>query len=296
MMPRPSPTLSVSLAVALLTLAGTALAAPPVPTPEAFTAAAARELQAALAAHKTPRLTVTVLGPLTLGVLKDGKKGIEISLDRPWGVCRQEPARCDEARADHVERMASSVIESLKPPAPAERSQLGVIARSADYIEALRARTGEPVAQLVAGDLWAVVMVDGEKVARVLAKKELAGLGLDEEGAFATGLANITRELGGVAKRTRKLSGGEIGALTPVDYYTGGLVLDVAAWAPVARTMKGPLLVSLPADDKVLYADGGAPGARAAFTAVTRKAHAEAAKPVSKAVLRWSSAGWKLAE
>jgi hypothetical protein len=181
-MPRTSPTLTTLLAVALLTFLTAetvpARAAPPAPTPETFTAAAARLLGAALAAQKAPGLTVTVRGPLTLAVLQDGKNRFEISLDRPWGECRREPVRCEAAAAEYAQRTAALLIDALAPPAAPERSQLRVVVRPKDYLDSIRAKKQDPVVQLVAGDLWSVAMVDGPQMARVLGRKELAGLGL----------------------------------------------------------------------------------------------------------------------
>ena len=159
-MPRPSPTLPAALTVALLTLAGTARAAPPGPTPEAFTAAAARDLGAALAAEKAPGLTVRVAGPLTLAVVQDGKNRFEISLDRPWAACSREPADCEAAAAEYLKKTAEIIVAGLKPPTPPDRQQLRVVVRPTEYVDVIRGKKQEPVVQPLAGDLWSVVMVD----------------------------------------------------------------------------------------------------------------------------------------
>jgi hypothetical protein len=270
--------------------------AAPTQNSEAFTQASARALTALLAEKKgMGDVVANVERPLALAVVRRKELLITVSLERPWDVCQREPDRCDVFTRDYLAKTAAAV-ESSMWRTPPTKEQLRVLVRPSSYLKELGNKPSKPTALPLAGDLWAVIMMDTPASARIVTKDELGPLKLDEQSALKAALANVTAEVGTVGKRARKLPGQSIGYLDPPHYYNCGLVIEPAQWAALARSMKGPLLVSVPSSELVLYADGDGPAAVAAMRAATEKVFKESDRGVSTTILRWTKTGWSFVE
>jgi hypothetical protein len=255
-----------------------------------FTASAVKVLQADLDSyHQTPAVKAEAdAEPLTIQIAARFK----VSLDRPWDTCRSLPADCDHFTRDFLDKTAASVIAALKPPAAIAKEQLRVIVRSAKYLEIIGG-SAKNVTFPIGGDLHALVMIDSPAAATPLLRSSLAGLGLDAPGALAAALANIGKELGPLGGRAAALPEVRISLLQPTHYYDCAYVVAPEQWASIAKSLKSPLMVSVPSDQVVLYGEAIDPQRVGIFRELTEKMFSEADRPVSKTVLQWSETGWK---
>jgi uncharacterized protein YtpQ (UPF0354 family) len=89
----------------------------------------------------------------------------------------------------------------------------------------------------------------------------------------------------------KELAEGQLGTF-PQGFYTSSLLYPHKAWAKVAKKFGGKLLVSVPSNDMLLYADGRHPGAELALTAITLQSFQQAERGVTPRVLKWTPKGW----
>ena len=262
-------------------------AAGPVTTPrdEAnFTAGVADRLRAAL-----PGSTVTVSGPLTLDLAQPtGTRG-QVNLDRVWAFCGRNTERCQAVTDDFIRRIAS---EGFQPPAAVERSMLRAVIRPADQL-AQQARISPVQAPFLAG-MMIVCMVDRPSTATVLSTRTLPELGLTAEEAIELGKRNAVGALRPLSAVTQQVPPGTIGVIQG-DFYESSRLLLHRDWEGIAGHMRGPLIVSAPAVNVILYADAADPHAVAAMQAAALETARRSDRPLSTAVLQWSPAGWRSA-
>ncbi|QUD87424.1 hypothetical protein [Phenylobacterium montanum] len=279
--------LASAVAVLLLSLFAPSLAqAEKVPlSPDAFTAALAERFRAAL-----PRGKVEIAGALTLKVDAAAGPGTAY-LDRIYQACQQDQGACDGLVDDFVAKMAAY---QNTPPAPLSRSQLRVVVRPSDYVEAYRqAMAGkfELVAAPLVGDLWLVGAADEPTTIDMLNSKMATLLKLSPDEAIALGEKNmrdsVRRQVEGV---TRQPVGGF--AVLSGDAYASSALAFPDLFAPLAARASGDLLVAAPAADTLVLLAGGGDSGPKDLAKVAKAGVASAERPISAAVFRWSDKGW----
>jgi hypothetical protein len=75
------------------------------------------------------------------------------------------------------------------------------------------------------------------------------------------------------------------------DYFESSRLLEREPWATAAA--RGPVLVTAPANDVVLFVIAPRPETIAKLRAATEGIYAKARRPLSTSVLAWSPDGWK---
>jgi uncharacterized protein YtpQ (UPF0354 family) len=245
-------------------------------TEDALTASAAR----ILAAH-LPDATITTIEPLLLRV-----GTAEVSLDKPWRSCEQEPSSCDGYTREYLRRIAATFTGD----ASASGAALRAIVRNRAFVDTMQARVGGVlVVEPLAADLAVVYVVDRPESTKFLVEDDLAAMKLTRADAIARARQNVAAHLGRL--ETRAVPDHALGALATGEYYETSRLLDHAGWKDVAASMPSGLIVVAPANDVLLYGDASAEG-RAAMGTIAADMASKAEIPVSATVLRWTDAGW----
>ncbi len=283
----------VCLAAAAIVLTGGAASASSegisVPMDEAgFT-----DYVANLMVEAMPNQKVSIGGPLQVEVNKGQENWHTLDLGGIYRYCQRLPDLCAQAIAEHVRKMAPVVAgAALKP----EKNTLRLIVRPEAYVQQLQqaAKKGEPAVEPLMDGLWSVLVFDTPTAIATVTADQLAQLGLTREAAISVAKANLSEALPSLKSAARKAKAKEVGLLTG-DPYESSLFLFPDSWAPLAKHMKGKLIVAIPASDVMLFAKEIAPDAAPALAEVARDVMSKSRRPISDAVFRWSSDGWQLA-
>jgi hypothetical protein len=252
----------------------------------AFTAYVAGLLQKA-----EPDAKITIVSPLTLDV-KAPTGASTAYLGAIHDACRRDRDQCASFVSAYV---TASSDRHHTATAPVALTDLRVVVRPSVYVAQIREAAvragGQPVAAPLVGDLWVVGAADTPDTIRLLNTNLLTPTGLSPEEAMDRGRKNMRAQMRKLLKPAAEQPRGVIGGLTG-DPYMSSLMAFPELWAKVADAMGGNLIVAAPATDVVLFSDGSASGAAAALAAAARQVMAQAERPFSADVFRWSSGGW----
>lgn len=268
-------------AIVLSACAQTPTPAPALPQDEAgFTREVAARLQRAM-----PKTSVEVRAPLTIAVGSS-----RATLDRIHDFCRREPASC----SSEVDRYVAGIEEAGRlVDAPPAREDVRVVVRTADYMAAARAALGEdaPLARPIAGDLFAMTVLDGPSTIRSAGKSVRDALGLTQDELHALGIRNLRRTLPPLSEVARPSRPGTIGNVAGDAYESSRLLLH-EDWSPLASAQGGVLVVAVPAKDVVLYVGEDSAAAVDALRTLAKQVARQTPAPLSDLVLRWTPDGW----
>jgi uncharacterized protein YtpQ (UPF0354 family) len=236
-----------------------------------------------------PGTMVTVSGRLRLDVRTPSGKLHTTDLHNIYSLCQHAPDRCEEEVTNFV---ADSVYNYKNEYAGPSRATLRVVVRPSAYVAALRVnpKRNHPIAILLVGDLWIVVVNDLPASVAMLDENDLGALSLSAQDALALAMSNTKAALEKSVRET--LSKGCTGGLFGDATYTASAVAFPDLWADAARRCHGALFVSIPGSDAVLFTDGIKPNTVATLAKYSAKIAAEDEKPFNNAVFRWTDTGW----
>lgn len=247
-------------------------------------AAFTREV-AARVRRAMPKTSVEVRAPLTIAIGQ-----AQANLDRIHDFCRREPASC----SSEVDRYVAGMEEAgrLVDAAPA-RADVRVVVRTGDYMAAARAALGEDALapRPVAGDLFAMAVLDGPRTIRSIGKSVRDALGLTQDELHALGIENLRRTLPPLSEVAPPAKPGTIGNVAG-DAYESSRILLHEDWSPLVTAQGGVLLVALPAKDVVLYVGEDSAKAVEALRSLATHVGKQTPAPLSDRVLRWTPSGW----
>jgi uncharacterized protein YtpQ (UPF0354 family) len=143
----------------------------------------------------------------------------------------------------------------------------------------------------LADDLFVVYMFDNPSSAKAATLRDLASLSLDAKSGRSLAMENLHRQLGTPDEHVQALEPGQLGTFPP-HFYASSMLFPPDAWAQVAARFGGELLVSVPTNDMLLYADGRHPLALAALMGVTQQTFESAERGITPLVFKWTPQGW----
>lgn len=258
----------------------------------AFTEEVAGKIAAAL-----PKAQVSVTGALALSIIYPDRPEGEVrtlALNRIWDFCSRNPRECPRVIAELVENYAASRPEDLLS---AHRPTLMAVVRPAPYAQHVRetyAKAGfEAVAAFLAGDLWLLCVQDTEGQARMFDSRDLAALGLTHEEAIALAKENLARHLVPMGTSAEIASDGAFGSVDGDGYYGSSRLLLHDQWAELAAGFKGRLVVAVPDQDRIFFADSASPVAILKLEKAAQEATRKSERPISSVLLVWRPDGWR---
>jgi hypothetical protein len=214
-------------------------------------------------------------------------------LDTIYAFCQREAARC----ADVVATQVANISASMRQAAAADHPEaLRLVVRPAAYVESIRqAAAGraefEPIARPFVGGLWMLCVLDQPGSVAYLNEGTLKRLGLSADEAIALARRNTAEHLRPRHDMTRKPGDKAISRIVGDTYESSRLLLH-EDWAPMAKQMKGGLVVTIPVRETVLYAEEDEK-AVAILAKSARDLAREDSRPISTAVFRWTPTGWE---
>ncbi len=246
-------------------------------------------------AQQLPEARVVIVGPLHLAVTPAGSGTHDLYLHNVAGGCARDRRDCHRHVAAFVENMSASIKEEA---APVERSMVRAVLRHDAYIgQARKVGTriagAEPIVQPFAGDLWMVCVIDLPHGIKILNLRDMKKLGLSVGEAFALAQQNLSAGLKPLEAATRP-STPEGFWVVAGDYYDASRVMLHDAWRPIANQMKGSLVVAIPTNDVLLYADSAHEQAVKSMADHARYVVSTAERPLSAALFKWTPSGWEV--
>jgi hypothetical protein len=250
-------------------------------------------------AKALPGYRVTVTGRLALSARKataiDPKDYHSLDLSNVYSICVRDFPHCDQAVALHVSQMAAAIANDGKPVA---RETLRVVVRPEPYVDEMRKKLvgkGDPVAVPFADGLWIICVSDLPTAIATLSPADLPRLHLSRDEAVILGKQNTEAALPPLMSVIEKRLGkGAVGVIAGNPYEASRLLLH-DSWAPLAKRMKGKLLVSAPASDVVLYMKDTGPDSVDHMSFAAREVTLKARRALTNSVFRWTDDGWVLA-
>lgn len=204
----------------------------------------------------------------------------EVSLDRVWVFCGENPDECDAMVADFVDAMTTALAERRGGATTSSVEQLRVAVRPRDYGERVSGAGEGAIVRPIAGDLVAIVMVDSPRSARIYNGGDASALGLTDDAAYARALANTIAELppqpaGAVPPC------GQVRVLENDYYYESSRILDPVWLASLAGGGSEPILVGVPAYEVVFVARECDPGTQLALAQIGDSVARSSSAPLS---------------
>lgn len=180
--------------------------------------------------------------------------------------------------------------------AQADAAALRIVVRSDDYLDRVKSALGVPAAALaarpVAGNLYAMVVLDQPRAVRSVDERHLKELNLTQDQAFERAIKNTLAALPPLAQSARPAKRGQIGHISG-SFYDVGRVAIHAEWAGLAQAQGGTLLVALPTTDVVLYVPEDTPTAIDALRTLALNIMKKSPNPLSATILRWTNERWE---
>jgi uncharacterized protein YtpQ (UPF0354 family) len=258
----------------------------------AFTEDVASKIAAAL-----PEAQVAVTGALAVSIIYPDRPEGEvhvIRLNRIWDFCSRNARECPRVVSEFVENNVASSPEELLS---AQRRTLMAVVRPARYARHVRegyAQAGlEASAEFIAGNLWLLCVQDAEAGTRMIHSKDLAALGLSREEAIALAKRNLARHLPPMRASAEIAPDGAFGSVDGDGYYGASRLLLHDQWPELAAGFKGRLVVTVPDQDRIFFADSGNPVAMRTLENAAREAARTSERPISSVLLVWTPGGWR---
>ena len=244
--------------------------------------------------EQNPGANVRVTASLTLEVEKpDGTKSTH-SLDNLWRECGSRPTDCGEPLERYV-RLAAGELPKVENAAT-----LRVVLRDREFVTQMQAALrgarspkiladSQPVLRPFVGDLLIGYVFDSEDGMQVVSRGALAKLGLTEAALHDRALANTEAALEAIPYEPME-PGSSLRMVSAGDSYEASRVLLHERWRPIARAVRGDLLVSAPARDTVIFTGSreDVKGLRALAGRISTEQH----HPLSPTILQWTEDSW----
>lgn len=279
--------LRIVLMTAIVGLAGCASDPAGVPSPRdeaAFTEHVRGRFLEAL-----PGFTFTRSAPFSLDVRSPGGANAgTVTLDRARDFCTRDARYCGTMVDEFVATLATVIRQGERPTAPA---MLRLILRPRRVAEAV---PGASVMRLVAGELVALPVFDTGPAVKYVSESDLKRLGLDADQVFAIAERQVRETMPPLAQVVAPPPEGKVGMIATSEYDVSRVIFH-RDWAALAASLGGRLVVMVPSDTVVLYADGGSPQAMAALRQAGAEVANRAKRPLSAQLLRWTESGWVVA-
>lgn len=202
--------------------------------------AAFRDRVAAEIRRQQPQASIVLEGGAGLQVTLPGEEAKTQSLDRAYGLYRDEPNRLEEL----VGVYARSFM-----PVPVSLQSLRVLVRKEASNPPPGPQGDRGLVRPIAGGLIAIVAVDGPDAYEFLRSSMLRRrLKLDDAAIWARAMSN-TRAL--IPFKPQPLVAGQPARLQSGNGVASSLLADDAFWNAPAMTAKGPVVVAAPGRDEI---------------------------------------------
>jgi hypothetical protein len=247
------------------------------------------ERVAELVRRELAEVTVTVKGPLTLGL-----GGMQANLDRIFDFCRRDSVGCPREVTNYVKAVVQVYHDQNAAPS---RDAVRVVLRTENYVQQVQGSAPPDASAMqprafVPG-LVVLLALDSPRTIRMLNAKDDKALGLTADEVYQLGLKNTRGSLKPLMQVAKAAKRAEIGQLVGDSYEPSRLVLH-DDWAPLAAAQNGTLIVAVPATDAVFYIGEDTPVAIDALRTLTRNVFSRAPNRLTETLLRWSDAGWEV--
>ena len=231
--------------------------------------------------------------PLVLK-LHQGDQHLEVWLGRPYEYCQHDANDCERMAREYLAAIVQTAAESqaTKP----EPSQLLPAVRNRAEVESYRVRAEGVLEEAIAGDLFVIYVIDSPNSASVVDGKTAQELGLSPRQIEARAFRNLGERLPKLSTLIRPDNSRVVGEVILDDNYASSLLVPHASWTEVARSFDEKLLVAVPAPDRLLFARDSSPSAVKALSDRAHEVFMKSPRRTSKEVLRWTPAGWTVAQ
>ncbi|MBA3498777.1 MAG: hypothetical protein M4D80_30190 [Myxococcota bacterium] len=246
-----------------------------------------------------PDVTVKIQDPRTL-LVRRGDYDVTMNLDNLATTCRGGEVVCNDAIAGAIAniKLADDKAQVVKP------EQLVITIKPGQWFldtdKMLKEKAPEQyevnklVAQLLPGDLVAVLGADHSNGITMVSAEQLREMKLEANAAFAQARKNL--------KATHETLDLELLAGTPVwtnrsdDNYISAMIMLPELWKPLAAKVKGDLLVAFPARNRVFATGTKDPGAEEGIAKIANVAFQTEDHPIAPTIFKWSATSWTVHE
>ncbi len=246
-----------------------------------------------------PDVTATVRDPMTVFV-KRGDYEVTMNLENLATTCRGGDAVCNDAITGLLGNI--KLADDKRPPVTADKLVITIKPGQwfLDTDKLLREKAPDKyainklVAQLLPGDLVAVLGADHPNGIAMVSAEQLRELKLEDQAAFDQARRNL--------KATHETLDLELLEGTPVytnrtdDNYISAMIMLPELWKPLAAKVKGDLLVAFPARNRVFATGSKDPGAEDGIAKIASVAHQTEDHPIAATIFKWSPTGWTVHE
>jgi hypothetical protein len=246
-----------------------------------------------------PDVTATIRDPQTILVTR-GDYEVTMNLENLATTCRGGDAVCNDAIAGAIAniKLADEKAQIVKP------EQLVITIKPGQWFldtdKMLKEKAPEQyainklVAQLLPGDLVAVLGADHPNGITMVSAEQLREMKLEEKAAFEQARKNL--------KATHETLDLELLQGTPVwtnrtdDNYISATMMLPELWKPLAAKVKGDLLVTFPARNRVFATGTKDPGAQEGISKIANVAFQTEDHPIAPTIFKWSPTSWTVHE
>lgn len=256
---------------------------------EGFAKVAAERVQRELPSYDIkPTIRLTLEGKRT-----DGESTGQLSLDRIYAFCSRNVRNCGAA----LDQYAKGIGEAIKErDRPIDKSMLRVAVRPVEYVDRVKKQMGSGAAPIygrpIGAGLALVHVLDYTRSIRFVGEKDLSRLQVTEDEVFKLGEQNVRASVKPLSEVTPTPGPNSFGSITGEDYASSRIAFH-GDWKALSERLNGNLIVMLPAPDVLLYGDGSTPVGVEALRTFGRDMAGKSSRPLSLAVLRWTTSGWE---
>lgn len=238
-----------------------------------------------------PDVEVTPLSdPLSITVKAPGQEEMTVNFHRIFGFCRNASAAdCATTRDELLAK-----ILRMPPAVTPEALRLAVRDRQyVEYIRTLETKKAMAITRQIGEDLFAVLVADSPETVQVVPPDQLATLGMTQEQAWSRAWEQTRKTLPPLPEASKLRNQ----AFAYQDQeYVASLLIDLAAWAPIAETAGPDLFVTVVADNFVFVGLGADGPKLERFRQSVREDCASQPRCVSPNLYRFRDGLWRIAQ
>jgi hypothetical protein len=273
-------------------------AASPPPPPMPSTSGLAERVRDKITAT-LPDVSVQIQDPQTL-LVKRGSLEVTMNLGNLAATCRGGDAVCNEAIAGAVAnlQLADDARPAITPAQLVITIKPGQWFLDTDKLLKEKApdkyEINKLVAQLLPGDLVAVLGADHPNGISMVSAEQLREMKLESKTAFEQARKNL--------KASHETLDLEVLEGTPVwtnradDNYISAMIMLPELWKPLASKVKGDLLVAFPSRNRVFATGTKDPGAQEGIAKIANVAFQTEDHPIAPTIFKWSPTSWTVHE
>lgn len=226
---------------------------------------------------------------LTLeAVQPDGEGTGPIKLDKLYTFCQRSPAQCEMISTQFITGLKETMEGRLMRLKPA-------MIRLALADTAQMTGPAPTYSRPLVGNLVIIPVIDMTKTVRPVQPDDLIKLKLTEAQVFAQGELNMRSTLKPLNLVTANGAGTtKAHGVTEIrgESYAASRMILHADWTSTSSALQGQLVVSVPAKDTVLFADGSSAASLQALRQRTRELSGAAGAGAANTLYRWQESGW----